>query len=284
MDIAALKTFLTVTEEGSFSRAAERLFITQPAVSKRITSLESELNAQLFDREGRRIRLTEAGQLLLPNAQEIVNHADRTRELLTSLSGAVTGSLRMASSHHIGLHRLPEILKHFSRHHPKVELDLRFLDSETACRRVESGELEFALITLPRRLPDMLEKDVIWQDPLTVVTAHDTKCDDTTLLESRAILPPRTTWTRQIIDHYFDNAGIEISTLIETNNLETIRRMVEIGLGWSVLPATMLSPSLRAVRIQGLTLQRQLGLVRHRRRSNSNAATAMIALLKQRAS
>ena len=282
MEIAALNAFVAVAEEASFSRAAERLFITQPAVSKRITALENELAVRLFDREGRRIRLTEAGRLLLPHAQEIIRHVEHSRELMTSLAGTVSGSLRMASSHHIGLHRLPAVLKRYARRYPEVELDLKFLDSETACQQVESGELEFALITLPETLPGALVKDVIWEDTLEVVTAHDTAVTGENLLATSAILPPRSTWTRQLIDRSFENAGITIRTLIETNNLETIRRMVEIGLGWSVLPATMLSPSLRITPSDIPGLSRQLGIIRHRKRTPSNAGAAMIELLKRK--
>ena len=282
MEIAALKAFLAVSAEASFSRAAQRLFITQPAVSKRIASLEAELGVKLFDREGRKIRLTEAGLTLLPHAREIVHHADHTRELLSALSGHIGGVLKMASSHHIGLHRLPAILKRYARRYPQVELDLRFLDSETASRQVEAGDLELALVTLPERLPATLTMEVIWHDPLRVVTAHDCRQDLETLLQTRAILPPRNTWTRQIIEHRFEEAGIEIRTLIETNNLETIRKMVEIGLGWSILPATMLSPSLRAMPADTLELHRRLGIIHHHKRSIGNAAAAMIELLKRK--
>ncbi len=282
MEIAALNALIAVAEEASFSKAAERLFITQPAVSKRITALENELAVRLFDREGRRIRLTEAGRLLLPHALEIIRHVEHSRELMASLSGTVSGSLRMASSHHIGLHRLPGVLKRYARRYPEVELDLKFLDSETACQQVETGELEFALITLPETLPGALVKDVIWKDALAVVAAHDTPAAEEELFATRAILPPRSTWTRQLIDRSFEGAGITIRTLIETNNLETIRRMVEIGLGWSVLPTTMLSPSLRIAPTQISGLNRQLGIIRHRKRTSSNAGMAMIELLKRR--
>ena len=282
MEIAALNAFIAAAEEASFSKAAERLFITQPAVSKRITALENELAVRLFDREGRRIRLTEAGRLLLPHAQEIIRHIEHSRELMRSLSGTVSGSLRMASSHHIGLHRLPAVLKHYARRYPEVELDLKFLDSETACQQVERGDLEFALITLPETLPGALTKDVIWKDPLAIVTARDTPAAGEALFTTSAILPPRSSWTRQLIDRSFANAGITIRTLIETNNLETIRRMVEIGLGWSVLPATMFSSALRTTPTEIPGLSRELGIIRHRKRTPSNAGAAMIELLKRK--
>lgn len=287
MEISALKAFVAVASEGSFSNAAQQLYVTQPAISKRISSLESELDTRLFDRAGKQVLLTESGKTLLPHAQEIITKTERTRELMASLAGTVTGPLRIASSHHIGLHRLPEILKNYSRAYPDVELDLNFLDSEAACRQVEHGNLELALITLPTQLPGKLATKVIWHDPLRIVAAQETAGmagyteASRFLMETSAILPPKSTWTRQIIDQYLEERNITAHTMLETNNLETIRKMVEIGLGWSILPATMLSPALRVVTVDGMTPSRQLGIVHHRQRTLSNAASAMVNLLQQ---
>ena len=107
MDSLSLNAFVVVAEQGSFSRAAELLFVTQPAVSKRIVKLENELKTQLFDRIGRNVALTTAGQHLLPKAKAILEAMENTSHELTNLSGAVGGRLRIATSHHISLHRLP---------------------------------------------------------------------------------------------------------------------------------------------------------------------------------
>ena len=109
MDLASLDTFIAIAETGSFSAAGERLHLTQPAVSKRIAALEQQLDARLFDRIGREISLTEAGRALLPRAYQILNVLDDTRRALTNLNGEVSGRLTLATSHHIGLHRLPPL-------------------------------------------------------------------------------------------------------------------------------------------------------------------------------
>jgi DNA-binding transcriptional LysR family regulator len=287
MDFLALKAFLAVAKEGSFSRAAEQLFITQPAVSKRIAGLEQQLNALLFDRVGRTITLTEHGRALLPHARSIIDQVTATENLLGTLSDEVGGTLSIASSHHIGLHRLPKILKSYTRQFPAVELDLEFLDSETACHKVEHGELELALITLPETITEALQTTQIWHDPLVIVVsnedllAREAGVSREQLLQRRAILPQMNTFTRSIVTRQFQQTGHEIRTIMETNNLETIRKMVEIGLGWSALPETMLSPALTSLTVAGVRLSRSLGLIRHRNRSLSNAAQAMSKLLKQ---
>nr|P96194.1 RecName: Full=Uncharacterized HTH-type transcriptional regulator in ibpB-leuC intergenic region [Azotobacter vinelandii]CAA72148.1 CynR protein [Azotobacter vinelandii] len=107
MDLASLNAFIAVAETGSFSEAGERLHLTQPAVSKRIAALEQQLQVRLFDRLGREVRLTEAGRALLPRAYRILSVLEDTRRALNNLNGDVSGRLTLATSHHIGLHRLP---------------------------------------------------------------------------------------------------------------------------------------------------------------------------------
>ncbi len=151
MELATLNAFIAIAELGSFSEAAERLYLTQPAVSKRIASLEQQLNVRLFDRLGREVSLTEAGRALLPRAYQILNVLDDTRRALNNLSGEVSGRLTLATSHHIGLHRLPPLLRAFTRAHPQVALDIQFLDSEVAYEEVLHGRAELAVITLARK-------------------------------------------------------------------------------------------------------------------------------------
>src|SRR5690606_37510681 len=118
MDIANLNAFIAIAETGSFSHAADRLHLTQPAVSKRLAALESQLGVRLFDRLGREIGLTEAGRALIPRAYQILSVLDATRRALSNLNGDISGRLFLAPSHHIGLHRLPPLLRAFPRARP----------------------------------------------------------------------------------------------------------------------------------------------------------------------
>ena len=166
MDIQNLSAFIEVSNTGSFSRAAERLFITQPAVSKRISSLETELNTQLFDRIGKKVLLTEAGRALLPSAQRILAELDESKRAIGNLTEKVSGHLKIATSHHIGLHRLPPALRAFTTKYPAVDIDIRFMDSEEACHAVLKGEVELAIATLPEDSWKNLQSQIIWHDPL----------------------------------------------------------------------------------------------------------------------
>lgn len=282
MDISTLQAFTAVADHSSFSAAANHLHLTQPAVSKRIRQLENELGERLFDRIARHVQLTEAGRALLPSARRILLELSESRRLLANLSGRVAGMLSIGTSHHIGLHRLPDLLRRYTHRYPDVDLDLRFLDSEDGCNLVEHGELELALVTLPERTPDALLAIPVWDDPLSVVVAPDHPLaarrtqDASVLADYPAILPAVGTFTRGVIERALGTLGLRPAVRMETNYLETIRSMVSIGLGWSALPHTMLDDSVHALKVAELPLRRTLGFVQHRARTLSNAAQALI--------
>ena len=118
MDIQGIQAFISVSETGSFSRAADALYLTQPAVSKRIQALEQSLGVALFDRIGKSVRLTEAGHALLPSCRRIIDEVAESQRIISNLRETTSGSLCLATSHHIGLHRMPPVLREFSRRFP----------------------------------------------------------------------------------------------------------------------------------------------------------------------
>ena len=132
MDTQNLHAFVKVAECRSFSEAAESLYITHPAVSKRIATLESQLDSKLFDRIGRTVQLTEAGAALLPQAEHILQAVRDAKRSIDDLQGEIAGNLSIGISHHIGLHRLPPVLKAFTERYKKVHFDIAFMDSEEA--------------------------------------------------------------------------------------------------------------------------------------------------------
>lgn len=278
MDTHALQAFIAVTQQGSFSAAAEQLFITQPAVSKRIALLEEQLSVRLFDRIGRQVHLTEAGRALLPRARSILRDmADAMREV-SNLTGDVSGPLRIGTSHHIGLHRLPPVLRAFTHSYPQVQLDMHFIDSEEAWEGVLQGDLELGVVTLPPVPDSRLRSVPVWQDTLVFMAApehplaQEREVTLAMLTEYDAILPSPVTFTRRIVESLFDRHRLTLSISMSTNYLETIYMMVSIGLGWSVLPATMLDGAVRELPVATALPQRQLGYVMHPARSLSNAA------------
>ncbi len=288
MDTQQLRAFVEVASTGSFSISAENLHLTQPAISKRISGLEEQLNQRLFDRIGRAVNLTEAGRVLLPRAQEILQTVNLAQQQLADLSGNVSGPFKLATSHHIGLHRLPPILQAFSERYPAVELDIAFLDSEKAHTQVVNGEIELAVITLSSDADATVTTKQIWHDELyfTVgahhpLTRKKSPISLSELAQYPAILPEINTYTTKIVKQLFDQRGITLHTKLATNYLETIKMMVAINLGWSVLPKTMIDAETPGLNIPGVSFSRELGYIHHHNRSLSNAASAFIQLLER---
>lgn len=291
MDFSSMKAFVVVADCGSFSRAAEKLFMTQPAISKRIASLEADLGVALFDRLGRGIHLTESGQKFLPSARRILADIAISREDLRSLGSHIGGRLRMATSHHVGIHRLPPMLKAFTQAYPDVELDLLFMDSELACAEVAAGHIELAVVTLPDSLDESFLTGLVWPDPLSIVCASDHPLAEAVreqasvtaehLTRFNAVLPARGTVTRTILLNALRPFNVTVETSLETNYLETIKMMVSVGLGWSALPSNMIENGITEIPINGLSMQRQLGSVCLKGRTMSRAADAFLALLGQ---
>ncbi|MEJ2317246.1 MAG: LysR family transcriptional regulator [Gammaproteobacteria bacterium] len=288
MDLHSLQAFVEVARHGSFSAAAEALFVTQPAISKRVKALEEELATALFDRIGRKTSLTEAGRVLLPRAKQLLDEAEDMRRFASSLSDSVSGSLVMGTSHHIGLHRLPPVLKAFRAAYPAVSLDIRFMDSEQACHAVESGDLELAIVTLPSVVPVNLQVDAIWTDRLHVVAMQDhplntgRKIPLEELVTYPCVLPGTSTYTHSILREAIDGLGLELNVSMTTNYLETLKMLVRTGFGWSLIPHTMVDGEI-AIIDTDLHLQRELGTVIHRQRTLSNAASAILESLRDHA-
>lgn len=293
MDISGYSAFIAVADQGSFSKAAKKLFITQPAVSKRIALLEGQLGTQLFDRIGRKVILNEAGQALLPVAERILQEVKESQRVIDNLSGDISGHLSLVTSHHIGLRRLPKILKHFALDYPQVRLDLAFMDSEKACQQIEKGSYELGVVTLPLNPSGNLKLTPLWNDPLTIAVAPDhplakylfkkksnNKISLDKLAQYNAILPAVGTYTRTVIEKPIIQRHGALDIIMETNYLETIRMMVSIGLGWSALPKAMLEDDLVEIPVKGLNIERTLGVVQHAERTLSNAGKEFIDKLK----
>jgi DNA-binding transcriptional LysR family regulator len=287
MDTHTLTAFLAVAQAKSFSQAAQKLFITQSAVSKRIALLEDQLNQKLFDRIGRKVSLTEAGLALLPRAETILAAIQDANRAMGNLKGEVSGVLSLAASHHISLHRLPGVLRRFTEHYPDVELQLHFDESEAAYEAIVHGQLELALITLSPTPDPVICSHPVWEDTLQYVVGKDhplalqKQVTLEELTQTPSILPSTTTFTYQVLAEQFHKQGLELNVSMSTGYLDTIRMMVSIGLGWSLLPETLIDDSLTVLDTGKEPIVRQLGYIFHKDRTLSNAARCLVEMLSE---
>jgi DNA-binding transcriptional LysR family regulator len=296
MDIQNLKAFVEVAAARSFSVAANRLHVTQPAISKRVHLLEQQLGTLLFDRIGRQVSLTEAGRTLLPHADAILARMDSARQALADLDADTKGPLKIITSHHIGLHRLPRVLREFSERFPLVELDIGFMDSEEAYAEVLKGHCDLGIITQVREQHDTVCTRTLWKDRLEFVAApqHPLSQRERVNLEDLAqypaLLPERRFYTTQLVEELFAGHALRLNIKLATNYLETIKALITAGYAWGVLPRSMLEDRTLALldvrhteTEQPLTLTRNLDCIYHRQRQMSKAARAFFELLCQHA-
>ena len=221
-------------------------------------------------------------------AKELVSELNDMRRYATSLSDEVEGELLIGSSHHVSMHRLPPILREYRQQYTDVHLDMTFGESDIMCKLVERGEIELAIVTLPKTLPESLEKQVLWVDSLHLVVGPDhpllkkSKAKQKTitlkqLAEYPCVLPSEITETYRVINRQMERSGLSLNLQMINNNLDTLKMLVGAGFGWTLLPKTLLDNSIQELILdkKEIVFQRELGIVLHRKRSLSNAAKAM---------
>ena len=286
MNIAAIKAFVAATEENSFSEAAEKLHLTQPGISKRINTLEAQLNCQLFDRIGRGIFLTQAGKTFLPHAYAILQGAQSGITAVKNLSNQVQGELRIATTQHIGLHHLKDKVGDYVQAYPQVDFSLDFVHSRQAYADVLKGKLELAIITEPSKIDSELNFTDVYFEQLNFVCNHQhplarlTKPTLESLSFYPAVLPDSDSYTRRIIDALFQERQLSIKASAPSNYLEALKVLVSAGLGWSVLPQGLIDESLHQLPIKDIKLGRKIGYLVHQSRSLSNAGEAFLSAIK----
>lgn len=282
MNSAELESFLCVATTGSISAAARQLHLSQPALTRRIQNLEADLGTALFDRVGKRLQLNSAGRTLLPRVRGMLDTWQDTQRELGRLSSEVGGTLGLATSHHIGLHRLAPVLADYRKQFPQVQLNIQFEDSEVAQEMVRDGRIELTVATLAPDPAQDLQSEPVWHDPLAFVARSGGAFSMADLARQPCVLPGSGTYTGRIVVNAFRERGHSLIPAMSTNYLETIQMLVGVGLGWSVLPMTM-TENLAVLQVDCPPLARTLGLVTNPQRAISNAAAAFVDVLRQHA-
>jgi len=294
VDSNALKAFLAIVDQGSFSEAAEQLHLTQPAISKRLAALESQLDTTLIDRSHRQIRLTDSGARLLPHARKILDEIHNARIALSPDSGLIEGELQIIASHHIGLHHLPNWLRRFKREYPQVSINLQFMESDAAYEQMRKRNAELAFVTLSDSMAPSFNVLAHWPDPMAFVISADHPLASLTnpgladLAEHPALLPDTSTSTYRVVSRLFLEANLSLHSQMPTNYLETLKMMTSVGLGWSVLPLRMVDRSLKV--LEGVLasgteaehrVTRMLGAIGLTDRQPGNAAKALLSIVQE---
>lgn len=260
MLLAHLESFVEVARSGNVSRAAQALFLTQPAVTARLKSLESDLGVELFVRSARGMKLTDAGRAFLPYAQRTLGLVSEARQVIADLREGATGELVIGAAPAVSTYLLPTILKTFRTTHPNVRLGVRTGHTEEVLEMVLRQEVNIG-IGRPVRHPEV-ELIPVFEDELLLVVsrrhpfAARTKVRIDELASDRLILFDRASSYHELTSALFREAGVVPASVLELDNVEAAKKMVQEGLGVALLPrmaleAELRSRSLRPVRLIG---------------------------------
>ncbi|MEV7118231.1 LysR family transcriptional regulator [Kitasatospora griseola] len=283
MELRQLEYFLAVAEERNFTRAAERVHISQSGVSAQIRQLERELGAELFDRSARTVTLTVAGKAALEHARQAVAAARAVGQAVGEVSDLIRGSLTVGMVAGCTLTPLFDGLAAFHRAHPGVELALLEDDSEHLTDAVRTGALDLALIGCAGAAPDGLDAHTLIREPLVaaVPPGHPLARPAVTLAELLAhpliCLPPGT-GVRTVLDRDCAAAGLAPRIALQASAASAIADLAARGLGVAVLSRSMAEafPALVPVAVTDLTTPGLLALV-----SRPGPAPALRALLTE---
>jgi len=257
MELNQLRTFLTAAGEHSFSKAAEKLHLTQPAVTQQIKNLEAEMGEVLFERLGRTLVLTPAGETLLTFTQQLLNLADHTLETVRQFSNQ-RGRLTIGAGTTNTIYRLPNLLQHYHHGYPQVELKIRSGDSELITRLVYENAVDLGLATTINALPPIIRitplfKDSIW---LVAPSNYPSLITATDLASESLILYRAGSGFRRYLEEQFRYCQFKPKVTMELESIEAIIRLVRNGLGLAFLPEVAVKEELtnkllKTIKVEG---------------------------------
>jgi len=293
MDFDVLTTFLEVAKQGNFSRAGQKVFRSQSAVSAQIHQLEEEYGEKLLDRAGKSVHLTPAGKVLLDYARQMLRMRDESLRAVADQNVTPRGVLAIGVNEATCLYVLPDVFAEYSRLFPSVQINIYRNFSRKIVERVESGALEVGIVTLPVRSPS-LKVHSIFRDRLMVMVGprHPLAKRTEVSVEEIAqfsLIFPKTGFTRQLLDKLFRPYREHLRVTMELPSVGMIKNFVAAGLGATLISASFAqseagSGQAALIPLKGSPLWRELGLIYRRDRSLPRAAQAFIALVRQRAS
>ena len=292
MHIETLKVFCDLVDLQSFSLAAERNFVTQSAVSQQIRSLEDKFKRRLLERvRGRRdVKLTSAGEVFYREARHVLDSYDHLQESLRGIVGKIGGTVKVSTIYSVGLHELPSKVREFMSKYPTAKIDLEYTRTTRIVRDVLNGTVELGIVAFPEARRGL----TITQMPenrLVLICPNDHKFAGRTQIKAKDLNGQdfvhfeRDVPTRKATDRILKAHGAEVTRVAEFDNIETIKRAVEVGFGVAILPYPAVIEAerkglLSVVKLAEKEWVRPVGVLYRSDRSLSVAAKKFIQLLE----
>jgi DNA-binding transcriptional LysR family regulator len=290
MDYDQLASFLEVAKLQSFSRAAEKIYRTQPAISAQVRLLEQECGEKLFDRSGKKVLLTPAGEILQRYAQRIIELNKEALQAIAELNQTARGKLHIGANEATCLYVLPKTFARFRQLYPLVQISIYRNFSHKILQKVQEGAIELGIVTLPQSANNM-EAIPVFRDEMQVIVpaSHPLATNRSTTVEEVANFPlilPKTGHTRVVLDRLLRAHREHLQVSMELASVETIKKFVGAGLGISIISrayaqAEVAAGLVKLIPLEGLKLYRELGLIYRRDRYLSLPAKVFIETVRE---
>lgn len=287
MELKQLEYFVTLSQELHFTRAAEKLGITQPSLSQQIRLLEHEAGMPLFDRVGKKTMLTEAGKVLLHHSYNVFHELSQARAAISELQGLKRGSLKIGALLTVVNYLLPLTVIGFHNSYPNVELSVQGLRTGDIYNGLLQNELDLGIVFLPMEHED-LEAIPLYKEHLALAVSIDhplAKASFVTLdilKDTPSVLLPSTYFLRQVINEHCRSLAFTPQPILEMTTMESIITMIGKGVGVTILPKGYLdyidNPQIRTIPIQDPVLTTQIGVVY---RKNKHLCAASRVFIEQ---
>ena len=289
MELYQLKLFVDLAERKNFTQVANENYVTQAAVTLQIRKLESELGVPLFHRTTRAVTLLEAGNRLLPFATQMLKSAEEAKEAVRETKSEVSGLVRVASVHSVGLYELPAYVKRFLKKFPEVNLRIAYRTSDDIYRDLLAGDIDVGIVAYPNEM-SRVETRPFMTDELAVLLMKDhplarQKSIALEDLEGQNFVQfTEETPTRQATDEVLADNGVTVNVRTECDNIEVLKQMVEIGYGIALLPRSSLTSSdrergLRMIDLKDAKIERPLGILLLKNAPRFRAMRAFVEVL-----
>jgi DNA-binding transcriptional LysR family regulator len=294
MDTRQLAAFCAVVEKSSFSQAAQKLGVTQPAVSLQVRALEERLGQTLLDRSGRKVEPTEAGLRLYRSAQRMLALEEQLYEDVSADTGELQGSLEIGASTGPGAHLVPLLLCEFQRDHPGLHVALSIWDTQTVSDKVATRQLELGVVGALRRNRSLEFEPLVRDEIVLAVPAGHPAAGGTISVEDlrgeSIIAMQEGAGVRQVVDEEFRKAGLRVRELdpkLELGLQESVKSAVAAGFGVTFISRTAIegelaSGALATARVAGLEPARQIYVVRAKGRPQTRAAAAFLEFAREK--
>jgi DNA-binding transcriptional LysR family regulator len=290
MDFDQLTTFMQVAKLGSFSRAGQKVFRSQSAVSAQIRQLEQEYGDKLLDRSGKDVRLTPAGRVLFGYAERLLSLRDESLLAVADQGVTPRGTLVIGANEATCLYVLPDVFAEYCRLYPGVQISIYRNFSYKIIEKLENGSIDVGIVTLPVKSPS-LKTHSIFRDQLMLMVnpQHPLakhKVASVSEIAKHPLLVPKTGYTRQLMDKLFRPYNSSLQVRMELPSIGMIKSFVAAGLGVSLISSSfareeVLAGTVRLIALQDVEIWRELGLAYRRDRTLTRASSTFIATVRQ---